>query len=60
MTQSEFIIKPYNMSLDDLSKWKDKFEKMYTKYWKTNPIKRQSLSRNKTSSLVYESIESSG
>ena len=59
IAQNEFIIKPYNMSLDDMAMWRDKFESIYTKHWKTNPIKRRPLSRNKTSSLVYESIEKS-
>jgi len=57
MTQSEFVIKPYNMSLDDMYMWRDKMRNMCTKYWKTNPIKRQPISYNKTSSLVYESLE---
>ena len=35
--QDEFIIKPYNMSIDDLHKWREKFDKIYFKYWKTNP-----------------------
>ena len=26
------------MSLDDLSKWREKFDTMKIKYWKTNPI----------------------
>ena len=35
--QSEFVIKPYNMSIDDLYKWREKFDKINTKHWKTNP-----------------------
>ena len=35
--QSGFIIKPYNMSLDDLHKWRAKFDSLQIKYWKTNP-----------------------
>ena len=34
--QSEFIIKPYNMSIDDLDKWREKFDIMLIKYWKTS------------------------
>ncbi|MDP7195243.1 MAG: radical SAM protein, partial [SAR202 cluster bacterium] len=34
--QSDFIIKPYNMSLDDLYKWRTKFDSLDVKYWKTN------------------------
>ena len=33
----DFVIKPYNMSIDDLYKWKDKFDSIKVKYWKTNP-----------------------
>ena len=40
IAQDEFIIKPYNMSLDDLIIWRAKFKNMYTKYWITNPIKK--------------------
>ena len=35
--QAGFIIKPYNMSLDDLHKWRVKFDKILLKHWKTNP-----------------------
>ena len=34
--QSKFVIKPYNMSLDDMYKWREKFDVMRVKYWKTN------------------------
>lgn len=34
--QAKFLIQPYNMSLDDLSKWREKFDTMKVKYWKTN------------------------
>ena len=34
--QSDFIIKPYNMSLDDLHKWRAKLDSLQIKYWKTN------------------------
>ena len=33
MNQDEFLIKPYNMSLDDLQKWRKKFDQLITKYW---------------------------
>ncbi len=33
--QSDFIIKPYNMSLEDLHKWRAKFDSLQIKYWKT-------------------------
>jgi len=39
LVQRDFVIKPYNMSIDDLYKWREKFSTMRTKYWKTNPIK---------------------
>ena len=32
----EFVIKPYNMSLDDLYKWREKFDRIQVKHWKTN------------------------
>ena len=35
--QDEFIIKPYNMSVDELYEWRRKFDKLLVKYWKTNP-----------------------
>ena len=35
--QHDFLIKPYNMSIDDLYKWREKFDKIQIKYWKTNP-----------------------
>jgi magnesium-protoporphyrin IX monomethyl ester (oxidative) cyclase len=35
--QKEFVIKPYNMSIDDLHKWREKFDIIKVKYWKTNP-----------------------
>ena len=38
LDQNEFVIKPYNMSVDDLYEWRGKFDKLITKFWKTNPI----------------------
>jgi radical SAM superfamily enzyme YgiQ (UPF0313 family) len=70
--QDDFIIKPYNMSVDDLYKWRGKFDKMNLKHWKTNPSKptlgRSMTSdkdgatprfnyRRKKSALIYESVE---
>ena len=43
--QSDFIIKPYNMSVDDLYKWRAKFDSIQIKYWKTSP-KPPTLGRN--------------
>jgi radical SAM superfamily enzyme YgiQ (UPF0313 family) len=70
--QAEFVIKPYNMSLDDLYKWRIKFDEMQVKYWKTNPGPA-TLGRNlkqdangvaprfsykkKNSALIYESVK---
>ena len=34
--QADFLIKPYDMSIDDLHKWREKFDLMKVKYWKTN------------------------
>jgi radical SAM superfamily enzyme YgiQ (UPF0313 family) len=71
-SQGEFIIKPFNISLDDLYKWREKFDKMLIKYWKTNPnpatLERKLAFdsagraprvtyRKKNSPLIYESIE---
>ena len=33
---ADFYVKPYNMSLDDLYKWREKFDTIKIKYWKTN------------------------
>ena len=70
--QTEFVIKPYNMSLDDLYKWREKFDVMLIKYWKTSSSPRQpgrnlSLDKDgvfprytygkKNSALIYESVE---
>tara|TARA_Y100000031_G_scaffold155245_1_gene205313 strand:+ start:253 stop:1758 length:1506 start_codon:yes stop_codon:yes gene_type:complete len=35
--QGDFIIKPYNMSLEDLTKWRKKFDKLRYQFWSTNP-----------------------
>ena len=35
--QGDFIIKPYNMSLEDLSIWRKKFNDLRYRFWKTNP-----------------------
>ena len=35
--QSEFVIKPYNMSIDDLYKWRQKFDVLQAKHWKSIP-----------------------
>ena len=34
--QGDFIIKPYNMSLEDLAIWRKKFDDLRYKFWKTN------------------------
>ena len=39
LVQRDFVIKPYNMSVEDLYKWREKFDKIRTKHWKTNPKK---------------------
>ena len=33
---ADFYVKPYNMSLDDLYKWREKFDAIKIQYWKTN------------------------
>jgi len=68
--QSEFVIKPYNMTIDDLHTWRGKFDKIHLKYWKTNPgspVLGNNLSldnsgviprythRRRSSALIYES-----
>lgn len=35
--QGDFIIKPHNMSIEDLYYWRKKFDEIQVKYWKTNP-----------------------
>ena len=35
--QGDFIVKPYNMSLEDLAIWRKKFDGIRYKFWKTNP-----------------------
>ena len=37
LVQRDFVIKPYNMDVEDLYVWREKFDKLRTKYWKTNP-----------------------
>ena len=45
--QREFLIKPYNMSLDDLYKWREKFDEIKVKYWKQNTKQpRKELRKN--------------
>ena len=38
--QSQFIVKPYKMSIDDLYKWRQKFDKLQFKYWRQHMNKR--------------------
>ena len=45
LAQSEFIIKPYKMSVDELYLWRKKFDKIMLKYWKTSP-KRPRMSHD--------------
>ena len=35
--QGDFIIKPHNMTIEDLYYWRGKFDEIQVKYWKTNP-----------------------
>jgi magnesium-protoporphyrin IX monomethyl ester (oxidative) cyclase len=35
--QGEFVVKPYKMSVDELRSWRNKFDKLKFKFWKTNP-----------------------
>ena len=72
-SQTGFLIRPYDMSVDDLYKWRKKFDVMKVKNWKTN-TNVESLGKGlrlhdadaavketfqkKKSSLIYESIES--
>ena len=61
--QREFIVKPFNMSLDDLHKWREKFDKILIKHWKTNSKAKQSeinatrrySHATKKNALIYES-----
>jgi hypothetical protein len=45
--QSKFVIKPYNMSVDDLYKWRQKFDILQAKNWKTNTKQKTILQSNK-------------
>lgn len=61
LQQGDFVIKPYNMSIDDLYKWREKFDKIRHKYWTTNPLKRDSIimprpEYAKKSAAMYETI----
>jgi len=63
LEQDRFLIKPYNMKMDDLYKWREKFDIQRNKYWKTNnnnPIAHEYSSHKKTykrtSPLIFESI----
>ena len=47
IAQSKFVIKPYNMSVDDLYKWRQKFDILQAKNWKTNPKQKTILTSNK-------------
>ena len=33
----EFLIKPYNMEIEDLRKWRKKFDNLRLKFWEVNP-----------------------
>ena len=35
--QGKILIKPYNLKIDDLYKWREKFDNIRYQYWKTNP-----------------------
>ena len=61
------------MSIDDLHKWREKFDKMHLKYWETSPAKptlgmgmtfdkdgripMYNYKKKKKSALIYESIQ---
>jgi len=47
IAQSKFVIKPYNMSVDDLYKWRQKFDILQAKNWKTNTKQKTILQNNK-------------
>ena len=36
-TSSEFIIKPYKISIEELTEWREKLGNQGLKYWKYNP-----------------------
>ncbi len=61
-----FLIKPHNMSIDNLYKWRVKFDEIKLKYWsiasnKTKYSNLNKLSANKVpkknSGLIFESLE---
>ena len=51
--QGDFVIKPYNMSLEDLAMWRRKFEDIRYKFWKTNP-KQNSFKALHARTAIYE------
>jgi magnesium-protoporphyrin IX monomethyl ester (oxidative) cyclase len=60
-----FLIQPYNMSIDALHKWREKFDKIKMKYWTIESKKTKYGTPNtqsseqtpkKRSALIYESI----
>ena len=57
-----FLIQPYNMSIDALQKWREKFDKIKMKYWtieskktKYGTIQPSAQIPKKRSALIYES-----
>tara|TARA_B110000305_G_C19410616_1_gene625229 strand:+ start:228 stop:1724 length:1497 start_codon:yes stop_codon:yes gene_type:complete len=61
LEQGDFVIKPYDMSIDELHEWRETFDNMRHKYWTTNPLKRDTLvmpreDYGKKNAAMYESV----
>ena len=61
LAQGDFVVKPYNMTVDDLHIWREKFDNMRHKYWTTNPLKKGSpiiprRDYGTKSASMYESV----
>ena len=50
--QEDFLIKPYNMDMDDLREWRKKFDNIRFKYWKVNP--KQNIYQGKLRSILQK------
>jgi len=66
--QKDFLIQPYNMSIDALHKWREKFDKIKMQYWTIESKKTKytsssglapRLDNKRKSALMFESIDGS-
>ena len=45
--QGEILIKPYNLTIDELYKWREKFDNIRYQYWKTNPKRDANVGKSR-------------